>query len=107
VKHEEQNSVVDEFFGWKWDYKESQELRIPILWKGVNAYMNRERRDWAGDANNRPEMLAALSDDEQDAMIALILTGGWSPKQAYRALLNLAQPQFAELWLKVKGLWKE
>lgn len=110
MKAEEQNIAIAQALGWK-------NLHV---WPGsehlIGTHPNQYSPDvplFTTDANTRPEMLVALNVDQKTELIELLFWGQLfvshdeiSEKNLH-ALLELSQPKFAELWLKVKGLWKE
>lgn len=81
----------ESFTGWMKDGREKTFRSYP--------------QNYFGDANTRPEMLAALTEEEDVALWELIgresLKAG---KTHYQFTLRLDQPTFAKLFCKVKGL---
>lgn len=62
--------------------------------------------DYVSDANTRPQMLASLTDGEIENLIERV----WALhnySEDPRFILELTQPQFTELFLRVTGGWKE
>lgn len=95
--------------------------RAESLWPDVEiakAHNTHCLPDYFNDWNTRPEMLKALSEAQERELIQLL----WRKMRDERFLseglseymdkmpviiLRLSQPQFAELFLRVKGRWVE
>lgn len=112
MKPEEQNIAIAEALGWK--------RRVHGKWSRNGDFFTviNEPKNYVGDANTRPEMLAALSRSEIRILIKQYIGEIFMDNvrkdgvrdflmENYEALLHVTQPQFSELWLKVKGLWRE
>lgn len=74
--------------------------------------------DYVSDTNTRPQMLASLTDKEWLYLLDLIsdktsdgginAANGWEiVDRTAKFCLELTQPQFTELFLRVTGGWKE
>lgn len=64
--------------------------------------------DYVSDANTRPQMLASLTFEQKADICNRLFDGEEDGSEDYMVkILELTQPQFTELFLRVTGGWKE
>jgi hypothetical protein len=104
------NAAVAECLGWRFSPSYNPDLKeiAEMCWirPGGEDWQTEKRPAFDSDWNTRPEMLKALSRDEQRKLVRYV----WRQnpyavfdEELCAEILNLSQPQFAELFLRVKG----
>jgi hypothetical protein len=105
---EEKKTKMAVRLGWKpvGELHPSQSYKRP---NGCYDYPTNQSWDW--NANTRKDILAAMTEDEEDKLISAIAGISFSSNEfTYKAMyncLNLTQPDFFELAGQAMELWKK
>lgn len=95
--------AVNLLLGWEWSYQKTERCQIPCLWRGRDAYMNREQRDYYYDANTRAGMLAVLNPSKAGPLLKAL--GATGKAEMYwvdlMTILKIDQPTFCIEYFKL------